>query len=311
MVEKKRLVTIPPLPWYQDQAKVGGVVPGHAGIVSSSNNGGGVAVTGQSQTRASNHTGLGESKDCVKNITAGKRKIGYVTVNGVNLMDLQRLRKSSVEKTTVEKTGTPRGRKKNTETTMPSSGNIKKYFTMKAKEISGTVNMRSGVDIDTKKTTTKTDCGGEEDIRSKRSVGQTDNVVNDECVEGGMKTTFSDIDMLKKKSVKESIRMFQDIVDDDDCVAGGGWCVKHNVRLVRSVTNKKVSSVSENGGTTWLRGEAVISACPYKMDKQTSGQTEATELIPSQFVGTNGSKRFCIEKTVNKSTTGRFEREMM
>ena len=99
MVEKTRLVTIPPLPRCQDQAKDGGVVPEHAGMVSSSY-GGGVALTGQSQTRATVETGLSKNKDCVQNITAEKMKTGYVTVNGVNLMDLQRLRKSSDKKTT-------------------------------------------------------------------------------------------------------------------------------------------------------------------------------------------------------------------
>ena len=236
-------------------------------------------------------------------------KITILTVNGINLMDLQRLKKSSLKKTTVGKTESPQGRKKNKETTMPSSGNIKKYLTVKTNEISGTVNKRSELDKVTRKTTDKTDCGDKEDMNSKRSVRQTDNMVKDECEEGRKKTTFSN--MLRKKSVKENIRMFQDLVDEDDCVLGGGWCVKHNVRLVRSVSKKKIASVSEEGGTTWLRGEAVISACPYKRDKQINGQTEATELVSPQFEGANGSKRFCSEKDMNQSDADRFERERL
>ena len=309
MVEKTRLVTIPPLPRCQDQAKDGGVVPEHAGMVSSSSNCGGVALAGQSQTRASDNTGLREDNDCVQNITAGKRKTGYVTINGINLMDIQRQRMSSDKKTTTKKTDSPKGRKKNIETTVPPSSNIMKYFTKKTIEIPGTVIVRSERDRDTRKTTIETGCGDEE-LRKKKSLRQTDNVVvDDECAEGGMKKTFSNIDMLRKKSVKESIRMFQDLVDDDECVMAGGWCGKHHVRLVRSISKKRISSVSEEGGTTWLRGEAVISACPYKMDKQNIEQTEAIELIPAKFEGTNGNKRFCGETAMNQSNTGRFERE--
>ena len=232
----------------------GGAIPEHAVMVNSSTEG--VARTGQSQPRASVVTSLSENKDCVQNITTEKMKTGYVTVNGVNLMDLQRLRKSSDRKTTVKKNNTPQRSKKNLETTVPSSGSIKKYFIKKTKDISGTVMERreGDKDKDTKKTTLKTGCGDEE-VRSKTGLRQTDNVVvNDECAEEAWKETFSDIDTMKKKSVKEIIRMFQDLVDDGDCVIGGGWCGKHHVKLVRNVSKKKISSVSEDGGTTWLRG---------------------------------------------------------
>ena len=135
-------------------------------------------MAGQNRTRASDNTGLSEDNDCVQNITAEKRKTGYVTI-----MDLQRLRKSSDKKTTAKKTDTPQRRKKNIETTVPPSGNIKKYFTKKTIEIPGTVILRSERDRDTKKTTIKTGCGDEE-IRSKKSLRQTDNVVvDDECAE--------------------------------------------------------------------------------------------------------------------------------
>ena len=55
--------------------------------------------------------------------------------------------------------------------------------------------------------------------------------------------------------------------------------------------------------------EAVISACPYKIDKQSNGTAKATELIPSEFEGANGNKRFCGENELNQSTGSRIERE--
>ena len=310
MVEEKSMVTTqppPPQPRYQDQSKVGGGAPAYVGKVSSSMEG--IAVAGQSQTRATVQTEGSRSNDCVQNITAVKKAMGDVTVNGVNLMKLQRLRQNSDSQTTVKKKDTPQGKRKNLDTVVPSSGNIKNYFTKKTTNISGTVSERSDLDKDIRKTTPQTH-SGEEDMRRKTVVRQVDNVVRkDECVVEVRKTTFSNLDVKKKKSVKENIKMFEDLLDDNDCVIGGGWCGTHHVRLVRSVASKRVSSIDENGGTTWLRGEAVISACPYKTDKQSNGSTDATELVPSEFEGTNGNKRFCGENELNQSTGSRIERE--
>ena len=63
--------------------------------------------TGQSQTRGSVEIVVKKFNDCVEYITAAKKTTGYVTVNGINLMDLQRLRQNSDDKTTVKRKSTP------------------------------------------------------------------------------------------------------------------------------------------------------------------------------------------------------------
>ena len=302
MVKERSMVTT--LPVLQDQAKVGGGVPEYVGMVSPNKEG--MAETGQSQTRATVQTGVSGNSECVENITAVKMTTGYVTVKGVNLVEVQRLRKISDSQTTSKKKNTPKRDRKNITTTTPSSGNIKNYFVRKTPGISGTVVERSDPGEGSKKTTDI----GDEEVKRKSVVRQADNVVrNNECAGGVRKKTFSSLDMRKKKSVKENIKMFEGLLEDNECVIGGGWCGTHHVRLVRSVTEKKMSCTGENGVIKWLRGEAVISACPYKTDRQCNEISEATGLAPSGFEGANGNKRFCEERGSNQLTASRIERE--
>ena len=86
MVEETSVVTTLPLPWYEDQVKVGRVVPGYTGMVNS--HGERVGMAGQSQTRGSVENVVKKPNDWVVNITAAKKTTGYVTVNGINLMKL-------------------------------------------------------------------------------------------------------------------------------------------------------------------------------------------------------------------------------
>ena len=75
---------------------------------------------------------------------------------------------------------------------------------------------------------------------------------------------------------------------------------------------KKISSLDENGETTWLMGEAVISSCPYKTDKQAWEASLATEPDSLKFEGANGKKKFCFERDKNQSAASlgdKFERE--
>ena len=66
----------PPVPWCEDQAKDGGVVPDYTGMVNPHCKR--VGMAGASK----------KPKDCVENITPAKKTTGYVTVNGINLMKL-------------------------------------------------------------------------------------------------------------------------------------------------------------------------------------------------------------------------------
>ena len=77
------------------------------------------------------------------------------------------------------------------------------------------------------------------------------------------KTTFGTKN--KKVAVKESIKMFQDLSKGEDCIIGSGRCSRHNVRLVKTVKEKKVSVIDVSGRVKWQMREAIIYACPSKL----------------------------------------------
>ena len=54
------------------------------------------------------------------------------------------------------------------------------------------------------------------------------------------KLTFKDIPAVRKASVKESIRKYEDDINSKQyCIMSEGWCQQHNVRLVRQINQEK------------------------------------------------------------------------
>ena len=49
--------------------------------------------------------------------------------------------------------------------------------------------------------------------------------MREECDKDVRKKTISDIDIKNKKNVRENIRMFQDLVNGEECVIGSGMYV--------------------------------------------------------------------------------------
>ena len=63
-------------------------------------------------------------------------------------------------------------------------------------------------------------------------------------------------------AVRENIRMFQQLSEGSECRFGSGSCATHNVKLCRSVVEKKTSCVDVNGKITWKMREVATLACP-------------------------------------------------
>ena len=57
-------------------------------------------------------------------------------------------------------------------------------------------------------------------------------------------------------------------VDRDTCVFGGGKCVTHNVKLKRSVKQKKMSVINKMGQVTWGYRDVTCLICPGRANKQ-------------------------------------------
>ena len=95
--------------------------------------------------------------------------------------------------------------------------------------------------------------------------------------------------------------MFQELQRGGECVMGSGMCAEHNVRLVRKVTNKKVSVVDDNGVVTWTTREVTILACPGSNLSQPVGGKSALPALSMKSGGvTNKRQRILKENVMNQ-----------
>ena len=78
-----------------------------------------------------------------------------------------------------------------------------------------------------------------------------------------MKKTFSNIPRKDDNNIQKKIMIYQEASDNSDsCLFGSGRCAKHHTRLVREVTNKRVSVVTKEGSLGWKMCEGTILVCP-------------------------------------------------
>ena len=124
-----------------------------------------------------------------------------------------------------------------------------------------------------------------------------------------VKTTQDDIEEHEKKTtfvsknrarVSENIKMFQELEKGAECLLGSGRCSTHNVKLVRNVSMKRVSTVTDSGNVRWTMREGVTLACPHKQGLRA---TPAIEPAPLKTEGTNGNKRICLSEKMDQPQT--------
>ena len=299
MVKKKKDdITPPPPPPRRHGCPLmdGGDVPERAGGSPSMYTGVGMACN--SQSRAAGMTGVEDSDEFRSTIPFDvkiKKTADTITVNGVNLMTLQKMKNNSIKKTTPKIRKITRKKSQKTETTTPSDNKIVKYLVKKKTE-----------DMDSPralKTTQKED-------NKENTAGSSDNtpVVSSEALLRNSsieleetyrrKTTF-----MKKHTMnttKQTIKMFQELERGEECLLGSGRCSTHNVKLARKVSRKRVSTVADDGSVKWTIGEGVVLACPYKQGFRVE---PGSEPAPLETEGTNGNKRICLDRQMNQPQT--------
>ena len=145
----------------------------------------------------------------------------------------------------------------------PSSGNILKFIKVKSKDKEDDISDGGGGrvlvsvsepesrhDITQNKTE---ECvidgnpGNQSETKMKKTTFST--------VEGGMSVSGGGDDIVSN-------------VDRDICVFGGGKCVTHNVKLKRSVKQKKMSVINKMGQVTWGYRDVTCLICPGRANKQ-------------------------------------------
>ena len=247
------------------------------------------------QTRAGTSTDREESDVTVEDNPVRNTRTGHITVNGVSLMTLQKLKKPPVIKENLPGGTKKKNNKKNNEMTEPSSGKITNYLVRKNcnREEDARLKTDNKEDnISIEDTTNVEEDRREEERKKKLRDRKIPSVREDAAIK---KMTFRPVQKTLNCSVKDNILMFQRLADRDECVVGSGRCSTHNTKLIRSVITKKVSEVDSHGHITWPIREVCILACPNKLDKQSSSEFSANDLVPAKSVGTNGIKKICFD----------------
>ena len=150
------------------------------------------------------------------------------------------------------------GRKRKTET--PSSGNLLKYMKVKTN-----VSKDNGADIDNGGGRVVTpipvstsrqgiDIGVSQECEDVEKSGEP-------CDTNSVKTTFTAVEC----GTKDGDETVDNGTDDVTCVLGGGRCVTHKMKLVRSVTKKKMSCVNKLGQIAWKYRDVTSMKCPSRV----------------------------------------------
>ena len=263
-------------------------------------------LAGNSQPRAKDIPVLSGGNVGKDENAFGSRKLtGCITINGVSLMDV--MKKKTTKKITDVKNSTsgrntPKNKKKTTPLT-PSSGTITKYLVKN--KVGNASNENCNV-----KTTTREDniVSSKEDMVIRCITSHTTKKKNIDTEDQTVrkKTTFTTVLTDRRRNIKENIRMFQELEKGHECVIQGGMCSTHNVKLLRNVTEKKMSVKNEDGSVVWKMGEVVTLTCPLK---QSIRMNSAIVTSPLMTDGPTGIKRFCVREDMDQSALGKFRRE--
>ena len=203
-------------------------------------------------------------------------------MNGVRLADWQSSKKTITKKLTKNDKKTMFGRKKKKDITVPPSEQIVKYLVRKkeqGEENKEGMRKKTNVEDMIKKhenITKKETEAAEKILKGKKKEDESQDLV---------KTTFG----TKKDEilVKENIRMFQDLAKGEECIIRSGRCSKHNMKLEKRVTEKRVSVIDELRRVKWQMREAVNFACPSK-PRNLNENSALAMLSEPLSKGTNG-----------------------
>ena len=234
---------------------------------------------------------------------AGNTKRG-ITINGIEIMKYMNMKSQEAAKNTpTRKKKENKGTKKivNTTPSIVGKNSIMKYV------VRGT----TGAEEERNKNKNNSEPGNSKNTPEDKII--TMDTTNNEKVsaDGSTKTTKTTFNTIKnpRVSVSDNIKEFEDLARGGDCIIGGGYCVKHNEKLVREIKTRRMSTIDKNGVLSWSMGEVTILACPVKTRQAGSmrATTTTTSVLTSELSegGTaNKRQRFIDRNEVNQPTEG-------
>ena len=228
-------------------------------------------------------------------ITIARGPPTTITVNGINLMDLQRTKKTRTrQESGTKKKDKKKDQKKSLQPT-PSGEKITKYFVKKNTE---------EVDI-TRTTEDKLYCeqnknnisspGRQEQEQSEK----TERNKEDLNIKRDVKKTFGRA--LSKENVRNRIARFEEIVRKEECVIASGMCGLHLCRVEREIVQKRMSCEDKHGNVQWTMREGTILVCPMARKPGIEQDSNLLADSQSELRGTNKRLRITSLNEDNKS----------
>ena len=235
-----------------------------------------------------------------KDITIARGPPTTITVNGVNLMNLQKPKKTGTSKEPgSKKKDKKKDQKKPTELT-PSSGKITKYFVRKHREEGNIAEDNTYQEQDNSDILSLSLRRQEQELGEKTGGNSKENL-NLKCDTSGMKTTFGQA--LCKENVRNKIARFEGMLNKEECVIASGMCGLHHCRVERDIVQKRVSSEDKHGNIQWTMREGTILVCP--MARKPGIELDSNLLAVSQpeLLGgtTNKKLRITLKNEDNES----------
>ena len=237
-------------------------------------------------SRADIRGGEREGNKLEENISIKRDRISSVTVNGIDLMVLQKIKKDM--RTPDIKAGKKQPSKKKDDklTPAPSSQNIRKYLEIRKQQQT------------TKQEEEEQECKEEKEEEThagkrERRRKEEEKVVRDEQDGDDRKKTFSSV---YKTTFQTNIQKFRMMSRGTECQIRSGFCSSHNVKVMREVVKKRMGNVDELGKTSWSTQEACILTCPKKPEVT----TQPRDTGPTMPEGTNGKKIKLINCVMNQ-----------
>ena len=191
-------------------------------------------------------------------ITSARKKI-QTDIHTVCSPAILRTPRTNTKKLVMKKES---GRKR--KTAEPSSGSITKYLVKERKDTGDDKGDRGGSPC-IKETDRHTDI-----LRGRQPTSMKTTPDRRKTSLDRSKTTFKAV-----ASVSDRVRTLEKNMNDVKCVMGSGMCGAHNVKLVRSVKQKKYSCVNKLGQVEWKMRDVTCLICPSQAQmNRTTAKTE-------------------------------------
>ena len=179
-----------------------------------------------------------------------------ITVNGVDIMELQRSKQADKTSTSSSRKKTKKITSKNEGHSSPSSERITNYFVKKA-SLTGRPEVQEDMNIHTEGRTQHSD--NTQDNTAVLNM-KMNTQKHEHTHEQLMKKTFDPT--LPLTRMKDRIKSFEDRSNGVECMIAGGRCRIHHSKVVREVVQKQMSSTDKFGNVVWKMGEGTILVCP-------------------------------------------------